>query len=105
MGKVKREVRKIAGIAHERELESALARLETEFQQWRDGGIDAFELTEAIHHFHDGAAQELYKLYQHGDPSPSVASAIARGIVHEAEVAEPLMKSLEGLVTPYRDQL
>ena len=50
----KREVRRLAGLAHERELAAAVDNLRAQFERWRAGEFDVFELNERIHQFHDG---------------------------------------------------
>jgi hypothetical protein len=57
----RREVRRLTGLAHERELSTAAGRLQSEFDRWRRGEIDVFILNECIHKFHDGTSRELYK--------------------------------------------
>src|SRR5690349_17462794 len=90
----RRRLRELAGLAHERELATELARLEAEFVRWRAGAIDAHELSDRIHAFHQGAARKLYVGYAIGDPRLAVASAIARGILSEQDAGPDLTSVL-----------
>ena len=82
----KREIRRLAGLAYERELFAAAAALEEDFKRWRRGELDVFALNEQIHKYHNGVSRELYKLYAMGDPGLSVAIAARRGVLQEKEV-------------------
>ena len=78
---LRRNIRDLAAVAHNRELGAELRRLDDLFSQWRNGQLGAHELNEAIHHFHDGPSRHLWKIYTDSDPSLAVASAIARGVL------------------------
>ena len=41
---IRKKLRELAGLAHERELSSALKTLDSHFTQWRRQEIDCFEL-------------------------------------------------------------
>ena len=75
--KQKAELRRLAGLAHERELSEALTNLESEFGRWRIGEISVFELNDRIHEFHHGLSRDLYKLYDPRDAEIVVPGAIA----------------------------
>ena len=94
----RREVRRLAGLAHERELISAAAELQAAFESWRTGKIDVFSLNEQIHKYHDGISRDLYKAYVMGEAHWSVASAIARGVLKESEVLPELVDSLQSVI-------
>ena len=84
----RRRLRDLAGLAYERELSDQLAKLEREFGRWRAGELDAFDLAESVHRFHQGPARALYTKYDHMDLEWSVADAIHRGILSTDEVGE-----------------
>jgi len=94
----RREVRKLAGLAHEKELAAAAIELQSEFERWRRGEIDVFVLNDHIHKFHDGISRELYKRYAMGDAEWSVASAVARNIVKESEVDPQILETLRSAI-------
>lgn len=75
----KKHFRKLAAVAHERELSKALEALSAQFERWRTGELDAFDLNEEIHMHHQGIARDLYTLYVHGEPSYLVAHALVSG--------------------------
>lgn len=97
----RKKVRALARLAYERELANALAALEAEFTHWRAGRLDAFDLSDRVHAFHDGTARDLYKLYVLGEPELVVARALERGLVSEAEADAEVLEA----VTKLRDLL
>jgi hypothetical protein len=95
-------MRELAGLAHERELGSELARLEEEFREWRKGRRSPHDVSGSIHEFHDGVARELYGLYTHLDAESVVARAIAFRLLEEDEIPPELRRRLDGRVEFYR---
>ena len=85
-------------MAYERELRKALLDLHDEFHDWLKDRTDAFELSDAIHAFHDGAARELYVFYTRGRPEIQVARAVATGVLQRDEVPAPLLEELKSLI-------
>ena len=99
----RREIRRLAGLAHARELSSAVADLQARVEEWRDGKIDVFALNEQIHMYHDGVSRDLYKRYSMGQAHWSVASAIARAVLKESEVLPALLESLRSVIDLARE--
>lgn len=91
-------IREFAGVAYERELSAAFRALHGEFSHWANGEIDAFQLNEKVHEFHQGISRELYGRYVGMDAEFGVASALLRGILSRAEVGEPVYTSVEGII-------
>jgi hypothetical protein len=94
----RREMRRLAGIAYERDLSNAATELQAQFQEWRDGKIDVFALNEQIHKYHHGISRELYKRYAMGQAHWAVASAIARDVLKETEVLPSILENLQSLI-------
>ena len=46
---IRKKLRELAGLAHERELRKAMETLDGHFTQWRRQEIDCFELNDRIH--------------------------------------------------------
>jgi hypothetical protein len=90
----RRKLRELGGMAYERELAQELAKLEAEFARWRAGNMDAFDLSEAIHKFHQGPARELFSRYGHSNVDLAVAQAINRGLVSRDEVGDDLFNAM-----------
>jgi hypothetical protein len=100
---VKRRIRELAALAHERKLARALTQLEGDFAQWRQGAIDAFEVSDRIHRFHDGVARELWKHYSSGATLDSqVAHDIANGAITEEEAGAEVVAALQPRIEMYR---
>ena len=100
----KKQLRKIAGIAYERELEKELSSLRDRFSAWHSGDIDAFQLSDNIHEFHQGPSRGLYNFYTSVDPHMAVARAIVEELVLEEEVPAELITKLVSTVDFYRYQ-
>src|SRR5437773_3230812 len=96
--KQKAELRRLAGVAHERELSAALSNLESEFGRWRRGEISVFELNDRVHRFHHGVSRDLYNLYDPRDAEIVVPAAIARGTIREDELEPALLQNLSDLI-------
>lgn len=92
----RKELRRLAGLAHERELSAATAELQSQFERWRRGEIDVFALNEKIHEFHDGVSRQLYQQYVLGEISWNVASALAHEVLQESEVDPAIVALLRG---------
>src|SRR6476620_10005916 len=84
--RIKRLVREWAGIAHHRELRKALSELRVQFDRWERGEIDAFELNDLVHRFHQDSSREIWKRYATTRLEPAVASAVAAGVMVEFEM-------------------
>ena len=57
--RIKKAMRSLVGLAREMELKRALEEVHADFQNWKAGGIDSFELSDRIHKFHDGPNREI----------------------------------------------
>ena len=59
--------------------------------------MSPFELSEAIHKFHQGPARDLYVKYEmkNGMPEWLVAGAIARGVITREELPEELLETVK----------
>jgi hypothetical protein len=102
---VKKQLHTLAGRAYELELTAALTGLESLFASWRAGNMNAFDLNDAIHAFHDGPARELYKTYVMArQPEWNVASAVERKILSEVEVGPEVMQALARNIEALRAQ-
>jgi len=93
-----KEVRKLAGLAYERELAKAAGDLQGQFESWRRGEIDVFKLNERIHQFHDGISRDLYKKYVLGEATWNLAAAIRNDVVKESEVNPLILENLRSLI-------
>jgi hypothetical protein len=92
----RRRIRELAAIAYDRELSRELAALEGEFARWRSGTIDAYELSDRIHRFHQGPNRHLFTTYTGGAIELAVAAAIANGVITEAEASPDVLEVLRG---------
>ena len=92
---LKRRIRDLAGLAYERDLGAELKQLDSDFALWRAGEINAFELSDIIHKFHDGPARQLYKQYVMGKaPDWDVADALERSVISEEEAGPEVTAAL-----------
>ncbi len=98
----KREAREIATAAREAELAEALAELHVLFGDWQKGRIDSFQLSDAIHQFHDGQSRDLFNMYQGLRPEDLAARAIARELVPPEKISRDLRRALAERIEQWR---
>ncbi len=97
---IKKTMRLLVGLAHEVELGKALEDLFAEFQTWKLGAIDSFELSDRIHKFHDGVNREIYLRYASRlDLRFLVHYALEEGLIQKAAVPKELWPYLETYFT------
>lgn len=102
---IKRQIRELAGLLYERELNAELAKLDKYFEQWRQGSSSPFDLAEHIHQFHQKPARELFNRFSHDSLFPShVARAIADGSLSEAEVSPDVREALAVQIAFYKKE-
>lgn len=90
----RKELRRLAGLAYERELAKALESLDGNFREWRKNKITAFELSDLIHKFHNGIARDLWIVYASGHTEMVVAQAITNGIILKTEISHGILEKL-----------
>lgn len=95
----KRRLQELGQIAYERDLSTELTKLEREFRRWRAGEINVFEVSEAIHAFHQGPARELFGRYTGSHTEIAVAGAIRRGTLSREEAGPNVVQVLDPLLT------
>jgi hypothetical protein len=98
----RKSLTKLAGMAHDRELDLYLSELEERFREWRQGAIGSTELTDSIHDFHDGAARAVYSTYTQMKHDEAVARAIGVGLLGEDEVPTEIRQGLATLISHFR---
>jgi hypothetical protein len=94
-----RTLRRLADAAWDSELREVLEALHHSFGEWERGSLSSFELSDRIHKFHDGDARDLYKFYTGGNPSQSVAHALAYNHIDPSDVPDKLLAKLTPAVT------
>jgi hypothetical protein len=99
----RRRLRELGVIAYERDLSDELSKLETEFGRWRAGEIDAHELSDRIHRFHQGPARKLFSFYELPNLDFAVAHAIHRGLITEAEAGADTIEIIRAHLAFLRD--
>ena len=91
----RRELRRIAGLAYERELATALTAVEEDFRRWRAGEIGPHDLNEAIHRFHQGPNRHLWLQYSDGPVEFAALRGVQSGVVSESEVAPDVLELIK----------
>ncbi|MFC1806886.1 hypothetical protein ACFL0T_00760 [Candidatus Omnitrophota bacterium] len=94
----KKELKKLTGLAYERELKSALDDLNEKFKNWKLGGMTPFDLTDEIHNFHNGISRDLWKFYNMWEAHVAVARALAQGILERKEMKDAIFQKTEKLM-------
>ncbi|MHA2360158.1 MAG: hypothetical protein ACXAB5_07780 [Candidatus Thorarchaeota archaeon] len=100
---IRKQIRELAGKAHDRELNLYLSELENHFAEWREGTISPIELSDSIHEFHNGANRAIYKTYTKLKRDQLVARAIGIGLLSEDEVPLEIKERLAGAIEFYRE--
>ena len=103
--RIKRLVREWAGIAHDRDLRKALSDLRAQFDRWDRGAINAFELNDLVHQFHQDTSREIWTRYATTHLEPAVASAVAAGVLRKEELPTELLQHIAGLIEFYERDL
>jgi len=101
----RRRARQLAEAGWQAELSEALRDLQGLFGDWRRGHLDAFQLSDAIHEFHDGPNRDLFKRYTRLPPEMAAARAVALDLVDPAEVPDDLREALGGLIDFWREEV
>ncbi len=100
---IKRLAREWVGRAYKAALGHELSALQGAFTRWQAGELDAFELAEQIHRFHDGPNRELFKLYTSPLHDFLLVRAVLEGHVQEAELPEELRLYIAPLLARERE--
>jgi hypothetical protein len=100
----RRRLREVGAMAYERDLAGELTKVEEGFRRWRAGEIDAHELAEHIHRFHQGPARSLFSKYDHSNLEFAVADAIRRGLISEVEAGADVIEMIRGHLAFLREQ-
>jgi len=98
----RKTLRQLAETAWKRELGSHLAELGKKFDEWRDGTINAFELSDLIHEFHQKPSRRVWGIYTGLKPDELVARAVAFGFLREDEVPEEVLALLRPQIEFFR---
>jgi len=70
--------------------------LEGDFKRWHAGEINAFDVADAIHAFHQGASRDLFSRYAPANLEIVVAQAIHNDLVSEDEAGPAVLEYLAG---------
>ena len=84
----RKTLRRLAAVAHERELREHLMVLHDRFQDWLKERIDGFAMRDLIQEFHDRSARDLAVIYDQLPLEMQVARALVRGLLSEEEVPQ-----------------
>lgn len=98
---IKQALRQLVDRAYEIELGRELTALRGEFDRWQRGEVTAFDLSEAVHRFHQGPARDLYVTYTNRHPKAAVAYAIQAGILDRTQIALDVLDELAGALSMY----
>lgn len=92
----RRLVRNLLATAYERELTEALRDVASQVDDWKKGRVNAFDLSDAIHDFHDGIARELWKHYNSGVADLVLLRlAVERAVLAASEVPSHLLRTAQ----------
>lgn len=93
---VRRILRDLADKAHEFALRNALKELSGDFDQWKRGDFDSFELAHRIHRFHQGPDRQIHLRYTRGVDLPYlVVQSVREGLIQRETIPEEALPYLE----------
>ena len=69
--------------------------IDQDFQKWRNGEIDGFELNGLIHRYHQEASREVWKSYDYLDLYMIVSRAVAQGLLKKEEIQEDIFELID----------
>jgi hypothetical protein len=95
--KTKKQLKDLIQRAYTMELEQLLLKLSKQFNAWKEGQIDCWQLEEKIDHFHSKESRKLFEAYNCTTVSPVVlvGSAIIRNLIKMEEVPEEALIHVE----------
>ena len=102
--RMKRLLREYAAAAHEEELRRALVPVAEEFRRWERGELGSGELSEIIHHFHQGPARDLWVRYNGTHLEMIVAFAITTGVLGRDTIPAELLAHLARAMRFYEEE-
>ncbi len=88
---VKKQLRELVYVAHEKALQDSLATLGKHFDRWRRGEIDAIQCADLIREFDEGPSRDIYRRFtwsRNDDLPRLVADAIHTGWLEETALSE-----------------
>jgi hypothetical protein len=91
---LKQEIKRLASIAHEREMRHYLECLHERFAKWKNGELDPQDLVQDIHEFHNGSARNLYNAFQTLSHDAFLARAFAGGYLAKNELPEDIREDI-----------
>ena len=91
---VRRLLREHAAQAHEDELRRALVPVGEAFKRWERSELGSGELSDIIHHFHQGPARDLFGRYNNPYMDLVVAYAITVGVLDRQTIPAELLDHL-----------
>lgn len=92
------ELRKLAELAYERELQSNMTRLHESFGQWQQGGFTVWQMESCLSDFVNGTSRALHTTYMLTDPTFSVAYGVRKGVLSLDEIPAQLHPSFTHLL-------
>ena len=100
--KQKRHLKELSERCYELEMSEALNKLFDDFQKWKKGEINVWDLNQNIHIHHDTTARNLYKFYEMvRSPENAVARGVSRGIIKMDDIQKDCHPFVERLVENY----
>ena len=104
---VRKQLRVLADRVHEAAVNRALAELDREFENWRRGEIDAFDLLRKIHRFYVGPNREIYNRFSLTSSQylpMQVAYGVAEALIEKSEIPAEVWPLVERCLPLYVDE-
>jgi hypothetical protein len=101
--RIKKALREIAAVAHERAVRDHLSRLALDFDRWKSGELGTWDLVDLVHRFHNGPDREMYIFYTEPDPVFAVVRGLFDGFLKEDEIPGDVLEAIGPVIAALRD--
>lgn len=95
---VKRELRELGGKVYEAEMTLELDKIYAEFQAWKAGTIDCWDLNDEIHKFHNGVSRKMWGFYSGRQPEFEIVYGLNNGLITRSDISDAAWPYIERLI-------
>ena len=98
----RKKIQELSGEAYERELGRHLDELLDKFHAWKKDEIVSSELSHLIHKLDNGAARDVYNMYNYFDAEDIVARAVALEVFKKDERSKNIIEHIKQRINVYK---
>lgn len=104
--KTKKRLRELLGIAYARELDRYLLDLSKKFDDWKNGKIDCWNLSDHIHEFHNGISRDLFNAYNCKSVHPTymISRALVKKLIQKEDIPPEALPHVENCTSLFEEE-